>query len=1243
MQFANVFVDILRSDTYNKSILVLLCFHIILEINYGLHYNQRSCGKWNLSVRRVQDICKAGLISGAINLVLHGQFLMMQKNLKITELSQGNIEYFAYHRKYILRILIANTVTKEEGYMNFYLDKLTDEELFFIVRDDLGFFLEPIKQNGKNYIRYSSQLGTKKKDSLMVKSNLPRIAASLFKKKDKNYVKAMEIKADFYASTIMKLASETLKTELSQEDLQKFSDEQIAEMLNEFQDADGSIIDFVLLTIQLKLVGFENVEERIQNIKKLLGVEENQSDLEPEENNIDIKIGTDNNSTEQETTAVKRQKVKKLTPEEKAAKNKAAVDAKEKAKIEEQTQSSHTVEAEENPIDDMKSSVAKAIIDTVNKVITKPERKPEDEKVSRYIGVISIKSNYYNFTPIGIFQNGDYYSYSERELDDLLPKSNKHNINFYYNFWDDSQIRFMKEHFPDGQPVLLDCEIDLLEENRTATGELNATGYKINGVDGWNRGQITPLSGTGLYTLLPKEALLDEIETKRAIRVNADGLIEGEKVLVNLGDGFYAGPFQVKYAAQNNTYFIVLQATDVKQCIGGYCYSDCERVLVEPSLDVENWIGYNSWGYYVINPDATPIVKDFISDKALLESFKESLSKAKELDYANLDVEGIIQEVGESEIVGSNIPEAIKTQRIERIRKILSGKEELVQIYAESLDLIAELLLKNKDSMQTDALLSELLAKKPELLDKMQGVRAIQAKLDAKQAELDQLEAQYADTEARAKKILEDAKTERQKAVNSEVIIDDSISEKKAELDAILSQLEVAGELVELNNKRSKLQDDVKYYESHKAHLQNDARNLERDFIELINGYSEKMADITFDGYMSSKMLQAAAKWESKNDAEALLSMVSSVNDVQVQEMTEGELVDYLVKAVQISRPGYSKNTILNIITCASQGFLTVFSGMPGCGKTSICNIMSKVLGLNNYENVSENLSEVRRYIPVSVERGWTSKRDFIGYFNPLTKAFEESNREVYDGLRLLDMEQKKSIAKWPFFILLDEANLSPMEYYWADFMNVCDDLSDNSSINLGNDNVFQIPETLHFLATINNDHTTETLSPRLIDRAWVITLPKNPSIQVSQDIPNDQIKNVTWNEIKAVFLQNESDKKSFDRETQVIYESIKEKLSKQEMFVSPRVDIAIQKYWAVASKLMEEDEYGNSPSLVALDYAVAQKILPKIVGSGDEYEVWLDDLKVFCNNKGLVYSAGILSSIISRGNRQMKYYQFFN
>ncbi len=138
-------------------------------------------------------------------------------------------------------------------------------------------------------------------------------------------------------------------------------------------------------------------------------------------------------------------------------------------------------------------------------------------------------------------------------------------------------------------------------------------------------------------------------------------------------------------------------------------------------------------------------------------------------------------------------------------------------------------------------------------------------------------------------------------------------------------------------------------------------------------------------------------------------------------------------------------------------------------------------------------------------------------------------------------------------------------------------------------------------------------------------------------------IRNVTWEEIKKVFTIAGYEKKGFDREIQPLYETLKDKLLRQGLYISPRVELAIQNYWTVASKLMEEDEYGNTPGLVALDYAIAQKILPKIIGSGDEYEVWLEDLRSYCDNKGFTYSAELLTSIINRGNRQMKYYQFFN
>ena len=412
-----------------------------------------------------------------------------------------------------------------------------------------------------------------------------------------------------------------------------------------------------------------------------------------------------------------------------------------------------------------------------------------------------------------------------------------------------------------------------------------------------------------------------------------------------------------------------------------------------------------------------------------------------------------------------------------------------------------------------------------------------------------------------------------------------------------------------------------------------------------MNRYSDKIVDITFDGFMSSKMLQAAAKWEQGEENRELEDAVIKINSLESEEMDASSLVDYLVETIQLERPAYDRNSIVNIVTCLFQGLLTVFAGAPGCGKTSICNIIAKTLGLNMFkEKIEENVAidDVNRYIPVSVERGWTSKRDFIGYFNPLTKAFEESNREVFDGLRLLNVEAHKGINKFPYVILLDEANLSPMEYYWADFMNVCDDLEKNNHINLGNNNVFTVPETLHFVATINNDHTTETLSPRLIDRAWIITLPKNGTTIYGSEIPDELVKIVSWEKIKEVFVAPREKNILFDSEIQKIYEGVKGLLKSVDLSISPRVDIAIRKYWYVASKLMEEDEYTNGANIIALDYAVSQKILPKIAGSGDEYADWLEELKSFCFENNLLRSADILSEIIERGNRQMKYFQFF-
>lgn len=277
----------------------------------------------------------------------------------------------------------------------------------------------------------------------------------------------------------------------------------------------------------------------------------------------------------------------------------------------------------------------------------------------------------------------------------------------------------------------------------------------------------------------------------------------------------------------------------------------------------------------------------------------------------------------------------------------------------------------------------------------------------------------------------------------------------------------------------------------------------------------------------------------------------------------------------------------------------------------------------------------------MSVEKGWTSKRDFVGYYNPLSKTFDKSNRRMYDALRLLDVEKRKGLANFPFIILLDEANLSPMEYYWSDFMFICDDLGEQSMVNLGEKHVFGIPETLHFVATINNDDTTATLSPRLIDRAWVISLPQKYDTSSTEKIPPSAIEIISWRSLCDAFVP-QSDKCVLSDEIKCIYDQLTVKLSEKRFSVSPRLNRAIKRYWFVAEKYFDENETKTKPAVVALDYAIAQRVLPKIMGNGEDFEIWLNDFRDICNNNELNLSAKILQDIIVRGNQQMKYYQFF-
>lgn len=456
-------------------------------------------------------------------------------------------------------------------------------------------------------------------------------------------------------------------------------------------------------------------------------------------------------------------------------------------------------------------------------------------------------------------------------------------------------------------------------------------------------------------------------------------------------------------------------------------------------------------------------------------------------------------------------------------------------------------------------------------------------------------------------------------------------------------------EIENLKNEKQKIEEQKKQADNEYEAIVNlnarakiEKENIIKDFDRLLTEKynNQEVIKSTLENSFStaflSKILEKTSKYQDENERSSILPMKYSGVDMYKKYEKPKEIIKDLHSFFeQNGRKKYSRNDIANILICMSQGFLTIFAGEPGTGKTSFVKLLASFLGLKDNS----------RYAEISVEKGWTTKRDFLGYYNPLTKEINVANRELYNGLRLLDKEAQEKIYDFPYIVLLDEANLSPMEYYWADFMKVCDYYKENNcQINLFDNYSLTIPKTLRFFATVNLDHTTEILSPRLIDRSWIIKLPSEDfslDDKFEYEDTNEKYPLVGYDIFENINNTFEAEQNNLKLHLSVInkFENIQKIFKEVKISFSPRVIGMIRKYCIVAKELDLMETNGNE--LVALDYAISQKILPMINGQGDKYKDFIENLirttdrMPICNK--------ILNEIKSNTEKNgMDYYHYF-
>ena len=165
-----------------------------------------------------------------------------------------------------------------------------------------------------------------------------------------------------------------------------------------------------------------------------------------------------------------------------------------------------------------------------------------------------------------------------------------------------------------------------------------------------------------------------------------------------------------------------------------------------------------------------------------------------------------------------------------------------------------------------------------------------------------------------------------------------------------------------------------------------------------------------------------------------------------------------------------------------------ILTGLAGSGKTKIAEAFAMWL-----------CASPDQYRIVAVGADWTSNENLLGYADALQTGVY---RPPVNGALELILRAHADTTN-PYFLILDEMNLSHVERYFADFLSAME--SSNAPLSLhGVEAGLQaggvggaggvevpssvaLPDNLFIIGTVNVDETTYMFSPKVLDRANVI------------------------------------------------------------------------------------------------------------------------------------------------------------
>ncbi|KYH38382.1 MAG: GTPase subunit of restriction endonuclease-like protein [Candidatus Bathyarchaeota archaeon B23] len=325
---------------------------------------------------------------------------------------------------------------------------------------------------------------------------------------------------------------------------------------------------------------------------------------------------------------------------------------------------------------------------------------------------------------------------------------------------------------------------------------------------------------------------------------------------------------------------------------------------------------------------------------------------------------------------------------------------------------------------------------------------------------------------------------------------------------------------------------------------------------------------------------------------------VETLEAEAVEAVGEGELIDHIIRYIRSRGYSYPDRLIKSYYISMKTKPFVILTGYSGMGKTALTRLFA--------EAVAEQVEE--QYLRIAVQPNWLDDRYLLGFYNPITGRYI-STPFLDFLLRAVEHPDR------PYFLCLDEMNLSRVEYYFSRFLSAMESIDRVIHLHGFVGGVrredgklipprLRMPPNLYISGTINIDEASYSLTSKLIDRANVIEF---HDIEIwSEEVKEEYGRRLPLSTAMLDSFRGELDTEEREAALGALRE-LNEITARYGFPISQRVRRETLSYIANSRGIYSEDPRENLR--VALDLQVKQRVLTKISGT-ESIRPILEDLR---------------------------------